>query len=312
MVAVAIPVYNGGKYLVECLESIRQQTYTNWNCVIVDNRSTDNTQAIARDFADRDNRFRVIVNDDFVDQTLNWNIAFRESDPEARYFKMICADDWIFPRHLELLVSVMEMDPLTGIGSSYRIDGVHVRCDGLDYYDGNVFDGKAVLLEELRNAINITGSISTVIYRRNALEQLDYFPEIFRPGVYHIDTLLAYDVLYTSKLGFSFEILSYTRRHNETYTSQISNRFKTTYYIRDLTLRRYMDLDPQLAGIHRKNRMDYAYFLVSARLRNDKQCLRWHDKFLDKKFRLREYTWALMSRNIVARQLGKVLATPTQ
>ena len=48
LVSVVTPVYNGAEYLVECIESVVNQTYANWEYVIVDNCSTDDTLAIAR------------------------------------------------------------------------------------------------------------------------------------------------------------------------------------------------------------------------------------------------------------------------
>ena len=44
LVSVAIPVYNGGEYFEKCLESVLNQTYQNWECVINNNQSKDNTQ----------------------------------------------------------------------------------------------------------------------------------------------------------------------------------------------------------------------------------------------------------------------------
>jgi glycosyltransferase involved in cell wall biosynthesis len=307
MVALAIPVYNGDKFLRECLESVRLQTYQNWNCVIVDNQSTDGTNAIAHEFAEQDNRFKLVVNNEFVDQTTNWNIAFKESDKDAEYFKMICADDWIFPQYLEKFIAVMESNAGIGICSSYRIDGVRVRCDGLDYYQGSLFNGKQILVKELKGVLDITGSISTVMYRRSLLEQLPYFPEIFLQDTYHIDTILAFDMLYYSDLGFVFDVLSYTRRHDLTYTSQISDRYKTSYYMKERSLRLFHEIDPELKRQYKKVRLDYAYFIILALIRNDRSCLRWHKKFLQKKFKFKEYVVALITRNMFSRQVRKVI-----
>ncbi len=59
-VSIAVGVYNGECYLVELLDSIRAQTFTDWECVLVDDGSTDGSAQILHDFAARDSRFRVL------------------------------------------------------------------------------------------------------------------------------------------------------------------------------------------------------------------------------------------------------------
>lgn len=303
LVAIGLPVYNGGLYLRECLQSVLNQTYQNWICVIIDNKSTDDTNEIARDFVSRDKRFELIVNEEFVDQTTNWNLAYLKSRADAKYFKIVCADDWLFPAYLEKMVPVLEGDPTVGFCSSYRIDGESVRCDCLDYYDGNYYDGKQILIRQLQNKIDVTGSAHTILFRKEILKKLDYYPELFQPGVYHLDTILAYDILSISNLGFVFDVLSYTRRHNETYTSQISDRFKSGHYLKELELSKFIDLDPSFKKLYNSYRLDYAYFLLTNKIMNNKECLSWHKKYLERKITMTEYVKAVITRNFFSRKL---------
>lgn len=60
LVSIIIPVYNAANYLVECLESVVQQTYRNWACILVDDASTDNSGKICDEYANNDKRFVVI------------------------------------------------------------------------------------------------------------------------------------------------------------------------------------------------------------------------------------------------------------
>lgn len=302
LVAIGVPVYNGGLYLKECLDSILKQSYLNWECVIIDNKSTDDTNEIAREFVDKDNRFKLFVNDNFVDQTTNWNISYYKSRKEAKYFKIVCADDWLFPEYLEKMIPIIEEDQNVGMCSSYRIDGQSVRCDGLDYYDGNYFNGKEILVQQLKNRIDITGSVTTVLFRNETLRKLEYYPEIFIPNTYHIDTILAYDVLNISRLGFVFDVLSYTRRHNETYTSTISLRFRTDYYSREMLLRKFVELDSSLEKEYQVVRLNYAYFLFSIKMKRNRDAIKWHMKYLQKNITYSEYIKALFTRNIIARK----------
>src|SRR5688572_27923951 len=94
LVSVLTPVYNGEKYLAECIESVLAQTYDNWEYVIVNNCSTDRTFEIAQQYANKDKRIRIHNNSTFVGCDTNGNIAFRQISAESKYCKVVHADDW--------------------------------------------------------------------------------------------------------------------------------------------------------------------------------------------------------------------------
>src|SRR5262245_13568665 len=83
LVTVVTPVYNGARYLAECIESVLAQSYRNLEYVIVNNRSTDDTEAIALRYAERDARVRAVTNSEFVGVIQNHNIAFRQVSPAS-------------------------------------------------------------------------------------------------------------------------------------------------------------------------------------------------------------------------------------
>ncbi|MDE6040062.1 MAG: glycosyltransferase, partial [Muribaculaceae bacterium] len=59
-VSIIVPVYNVEKYVKECLESIASQTFTDWECIVVDDGATDRSGEICDEFANRDQRFKVL------------------------------------------------------------------------------------------------------------------------------------------------------------------------------------------------------------------------------------------------------------
>ena len=83
LVSVVTPVYNGAEYLAECIESVFNQTYENWEYVISDNCSTDGSLEIARGYEARDPRIRVVAEDVFVDQLASSNRSLRAISPTA-------------------------------------------------------------------------------------------------------------------------------------------------------------------------------------------------------------------------------------
>src|SRR5439155_14855095 len=97
LVSVVTPVYNGEKYLSECIESVLAQTYQNWEYIIVNNCSTDNSLEIAQGYAKKDPRIGIHNNPEFVGVIQNHNIAFRQVASASKYCKVVHADDWLFP-----------------------------------------------------------------------------------------------------------------------------------------------------------------------------------------------------------------------
>src|SRR5919197_1394474 len=133
LVSVVTPVYNGEKYLAECIESVLVQTYQNWEYIIVNNCSTDRSLEIAQTYAQHDARIRIYNNREFVTVIQNHNIAFRQISPQSFCCKILHADDWLFPECIRLMVKVAKANPSVGIVGSYSLYDVRVECDRLPY-----------------------------------------------------------------------------------------------------------------------------------------------------------------------------------
>ena len=90
MISVIIPVYNGEKYLEECLDSILNQTYTNLEIIIVNDGSTDNSLKMCRKYQKKDKRIKIINTENYGVSHAR-NIGIKESKGEYLYF-MDCDD----------------------------------------------------------------------------------------------------------------------------------------------------------------------------------------------------------------------------
>ena len=130
-VTVIIPAYNAGKYLVECLESVREQTFPDWSCIIYDDGSTDNTLEIAEGFALNDSRFLVVSRANRGTPRVVFD-AYAQVDTE--YFCQVDADDKISPKAIETLHRVLESCS-EDVGVAYS-DYLRIDEDGTpDYND---------------------------------------------------------------------------------------------------------------------------------------------------------------------------------
>lgn len=211
LVSVLTPVYNGEKYLAECIESVLAQTYKNWEYIINDNCSTDRTLKIAQQYARRDPRIRIHSNSDFVRALPNHNIAVRRISRESRYCKVLQADDWLFPECLEKKVELAEANPSVGLVISYRLHGILVDCDGLPYPSTVIPSHQAGRLRLLGKIPRI-GTMSNYLFRSDLVRSRDPF---FDEDHMFADTIACYEVLKSSDFGFVHQVLGFNRIHEE-------------------------------------------------------------------------------------------------
>lgn len=101
-VTVVVPCYNLGRFLPRCLDSVLEQDYPNWECIIVNDASSDNTAEIIREYEARDSRFRGIHNKTNLHVSESRNIGVKAGD--GRYVLPLDADDRLFPDALTNLV----------------------------------------------------------------------------------------------------------------------------------------------------------------------------------------------------------------
>ncbi|MCK4903443.1 MAG: glycosyltransferase family 2 protein, partial [Candidatus Marinimicrobia bacterium] len=113
VISVILPVYNGKHYLAECIESVLHQTYTNFEFIIVDDASTDNTPQILEDYLSQDERIRVITNPVNQKQTISANTACKNAG--GKYLARMDADDIALPTRFEKQLEFLEADPEIGM-----------------------------------------------------------------------------------------------------------------------------------------------------------------------------------------------------
>lgn len=208
LVSVVTPVYNGEKYLRQCIESVLAQTYANWDYVIVNNCSTDRTLEIAQEYAAADSRIRIHNNSEFVGVDANHNIAFRQISPTSKYCKVVAADDWIFPECLEKMVSLAEDHPSVVIVQAYRLRGNWVAGDGLPYPSTVIKGRDACRLWLLPGRPSIFGAPTTLMYRSDIVRsRYAFYDESNLAG----DTEVCLEYLGEHDYGFVHQVLSFHR-----------------------------------------------------------------------------------------------------
>ena len=155
LVSVIIPCYNQAKYLPETLDSVINQTYQNWECIIVNDGSKDDSEAVALSYCEKDKRIHYYYKENSgVCDTRNYAVA-RSS---GKYILPLDADDIIERTYLEKGVSVLESDN--------EVEVVYGRAMFFGAYNGEIilkpFDYSTLLLENV--------FYSTVLFRKDQFE----------------------------------------------------------------------------------------------------------------------------------------------
>lgn len=128
LISVIVPIYNTEKYLVECVESLRKQTYSNIEIILVDDGSTDASIEICDEFAEKDSRVRVFhKKNEGVAVARNFGIQ----QSNGQYVVIVDSDDVAVDRMIEVLYTqIKENDADIAVGNYYIYD----ESDGNFYY----------------------------------------------------------------------------------------------------------------------------------------------------------------------------------
>ena len=115
-ISVLMPVYNGEKYITSAIESILHQTFRNFECIIIDDCSTDKTWNIIKKFALLNKKIIPLRNNKHIriTKTLNKGLAVAK----GKYIVRMDADDWSYPNRLEKQFAFMEKHRDVGVSGS--------------------------------------------------------------------------------------------------------------------------------------------------------------------------------------------------
>jgi glycosyltransferase involved in cell wall biosynthesis len=108
-ISIALPVFNGERYLAQAIGSILDQTYRDFELIVSDNSSTDRTEEICRSFEAQDPRIRYIRQPRNIGASPNFNVCYALASGE--YFKWAAHDDYLEPSYLAECVEALDANP---------------------------------------------------------------------------------------------------------------------------------------------------------------------------------------------------------
>ena len=122
LISIVIPVYNAEKYLEQCLNSIQNQTYKNFEVILVNDGSMDHSESICMDFVKVDTRFKYFTK---VNGGASSARNFGLDNVTGDYITFIDADDWVDENHLEVLMNnIKENNSDMAVSSIKKFDNV--------------------------------------------------------------------------------------------------------------------------------------------------------------------------------------------
>lgn len=163
-VTAGIPFYNAGKYLADAIRSIINQSFTDWELILVDDGSTDDSLRIASGFTDP--RIRVIR--DPVNRGISFRLNQIISEAKGQYIARMDADDIAFPERLAEQVRMFENDPTLDI----------VDSEAVIINEGNEVIGSRAIKHDfasVRQAFKSARFIhAAVMYKKHFIEKFRY------------------------------------------------------------------------------------------------------------------------------------------
>lgn len=164
-ISVVLPVYNGEKYLGQSIQSVIAQTYQNWELIIVNDHSTDNSLKIAEEFTAKDNRIKIISNPINKKLPASLNIGFKEAT--GNFYTWTSDDNEYHPEAFERMANFLNNN------SEYSL--VYCSCRRISEKGECGFWGNESYSPDKLLQSNIIGAC--FLYRQQIAEQIGNYDE---------------------------------------------------------------------------------------------------------------------------------------
>lgn len=176
MVSIVIPTFNRASFISETLESVLKQTYSNWECIIVDDGSTDDTEQIVNDFITKDKRFKFYKRPEYLLKGANSCRNFGFEKAKGEFIQWFDSDDIMLENFLSIKIA------------EFNENIEFVICSGYNWNsDANIKN--AICFFELENSLfeeyvqwKIKILTPSVLFRKKFLEDKDLFNNEIKRG----------------------------------------------------------------------------------------------------------------------------------
>lgn len=209
-VTIAIPTRNRSKLLKRAIQFVLKQTYENYELIIVDNASTDNTKKVVKSFKDR--RIHYQKNKKNLGIIKNWNKCIKYA--RGKYLNIFHDDDVIYPTFIEEAVLALDANPSVGFTFplNKRVD-INRKFLNTWWADYNKRSGLISGLDYILMTIEKERCISlapSMVFRKNVFDKVGNFKQVYGYNTFDFNMwfliALHYDVYYINKTLFEYTI----------------------------------------------------------------------------------------------------------
>lgn len=239
-ISVLIPTYNYAQYLDEAIQSVINQTYQDFELIVIDNNSSDNTAYVLSKY-ENNPKIKTITNNTNIGMAQNWNKCILESSGE--YIKFLNADDFLEPTCLEKLAKILDDDLSISLVTSYKnLVGNKKTIITLPFV--HKLNGFEAIKNSLEKNGNWIGEPTVVMFRRK-----DLYVGLFNIEFKWLpDWDLWIRLLMVGNLYVIPEVLSNFRIHNNQETKILKGSYTTIF--EEYRYYKYLDNSHNLVNIN--------------------------------------------------------------
>jgi glycosyltransferase involved in cell wall biosynthesis len=232
LVSIITPTYNHASYIADCIVSAQSQSYSNWEMLVIDDGSTDNTFAIAQTFAAKDSRIKVFTQKNVGIFRLAESYNFALAQSNGKYIAVLEGDDVWLPEKLTLQIQGLEANDelVLSYGQAYSSTSdlsENYSLSDLSGFQSEVLTnnpiGKSTEVLLFRNFLVAL----TVVIRRTTLEEIGGFKQSH--GLPLVDLTTWMELSLHGKFLPIHQALGkwrfYPHQITKTYTAEISQGF---------------------------------------------------------------------------------------
>lgn len=241
--SIIIPVYNAEKYIIRCLESVLHQTYENFEVLLIDDGSTDNSGRICDMYNRKDSRIYTYHQPN-MGQSVARNKALMKA--QGKYIVFIDADDYVANTLLEKTIPKMEKDDIDILIFQHNEITINGIVPFINEFEKKNIDINNLTIKEIRKLIlmdEISNLMWNKIYKKSIWENLQ-----FPVGYYYEDLYICPELfLHAENVKHISKALYYNNRINpQSTTSSINDENSFNRYSKFRAYRQHEEIAKQL------------------------------------------------------------------